>query len=138
MELAELRQIIAWAEAAGLRSLEISAPGRSLRLSLGSTEPAALAVTGREDTGGPAEAAATVIAAHVTGTFLAAHPMRSAPFVRPGDAVRAGDVLGLLKIGQIYAPVTAPQDGIVLRVLVETGTLADYGMPLLEIRLRDA
>jgi acetyl-CoA carboxylase biotin carboxyl carrier protein len=129
MEVAELRQIIAWAEAAGLSSLEISGPGHNVRLLLAG----GAVQTAHDGMAEPAAAAGTIIAAHVTGIFLAGHPMRSAPFVRPGDAVKAGDVLGLLKIGQIYAPVAAPQDGVVRRVLAETGTLCGYGTKLLEI-----
>jgi biotin carboxyl carrier protein len=133
----ELRQITAWLEAAGVLSLEIRRPGAALRLTLASR--AGATGPGRDVSGVPAASAAPngpchMVTAPAVGVFLAAHPMRPAAFVRPGEPVRGGNILGLLRIGRVYLPVATAQAGVVVRTLAEPGTLVDFGTPLFEIR----
>jgi acetyl-CoA carboxylase biotin carboxyl carrier protein len=73
----------------------------------------------------------TPLRASAPGIFLRAHPSRSGPFVRPGARVAAGEVLGLLAMGPILLPVTAPEACIVLS-LTQVRAVG-YGTPLVEI-----
>lgn len=75
-----------------------------------------------------------VVRAPAVGIFLAAHPMRRAAFVQPGELVRAGGIVGLRRIGRVYLPVATAQAGAVVSTLAEPGTLVDFGTPLFEIR----
>jgi acetyl-CoA carboxylase biotin carboxyl carrier protein len=66
--------------------------------------------------------------------FVASHPMRDTPFAAVGAAVKAGDLLGLLKIGHLLVPVAAPVQGIVARVVAADGCMQGFGSPLVELR----
>jgi len=125
-DTAALRQITAWLEAAGLQAIEIDSGQRRLRLSLA---PRAA----RQGGAVVADAAGTAITAPLAGEFLTRHPAREAPFVQPGDAVKAGDVLGLVRVGPVFTPVTAPQDGVVLDLLAAPGAVVGYGAPLFSL-----
>jgi acetyl-CoA carboxylase biotin carboxyl carrier protein len=137
VEASELKQIAEWLHAAGLSSIEISGPNGSVRLTVANGENRiAPAVDASEQV--LADRSIMAVKAGTVGIFLDAHPMRPAPIVQLGDTVRAGDIVGLIGIGRIYAPVTAPGDGCVVRFLVEPGTLVDFGAPILEIRTSEA
>jgi len=49
--------------------------------------------------------------------------------------VRAGDPLGLLRIGALLIAVVAPRDGVVDRMLAADGALVGYGAPLARLRV---
>jgi biotin carboxyl carrier protein len=74
------------------------------------------------------------VKADVAGYFLAAHPWRDKPFVAPGQSIEAGAIVGLVKIGLLYAPVVAPAAGTVDTVIAETGATVGYGTPIARIR----
>jgi acetyl-CoA carboxylase biotin carboxyl carrier protein len=67
------------------------------------------------------------------GVFLHAHPCATAPFVRPGARVQAGQTLGLLRIGVLLLPVTASRAGTVAAVRVEDGATVGYGAALVDL-----
>ena len=59
----------------------------------------------------------------------------AAPFVRPATQVRAGQTLGLLQVGALLLPVTAPRAGIVGAIAgARTAAAVGYGTPLVELR----
>ncbi|MFM9926420.1 acetyl-CoA carboxylase biotin carboxyl carrier protein subunit [Variovorax sp. H27-G14] len=67
------------------------------------------------------------------GVFLHAHPLSNTPLVRPGQRVEAGQQLGLLKIGPLLLPVTAPQPGIVDSIHAGDATTVGYGTLLIDL-----
>lgn len=73
------------------------------------------------------------VSAPVAGVFLDSHPLRTPPMIRIGSRVKAGDILALLQIGQLLVPVTAPADGVIVRVLVDEQTTVGYGCQLFEM-----
>jgi acetyl-CoA carboxylase biotin carboxyl carrier protein len=79
----------------------------------------------------------TLVPATLPGTFLTQHPSSSSPLVPLGGRVRAGDIVGLVQVGSIYAPVIAPVDGSLDRILAAPETLVGFGTPLFEIRLSE-
>ncbi|MBS1155282.1 MAG: acetyl-CoA carboxylase biotin carboxyl carrier protein subunit [Proteobacteria bacterium] len=139
MELNELQQLIAKLEASGLRSLELSRPGERVKLTM--SDNSEVQVVNADDTvelfAAPASLqaapAGTTVLTEAAGLFLATHPMRSKPLAEVGQSVKKNDVLGLLKIGPVYAPVTAPADGVVTQILASDGALLGFGAPVLEI-----
>jgi len=68
------------------------------------------------------------------GIFVHRHPLRDSALVRAGQAVRAGEPLGLLRIGALLLPVPAPADGVLLDVLIEDGTTVGFGAVLARLR----
>jgi acetyl-CoA carboxylase biotin carboxyl carrier protein len=140
MELDEMRQLMAWTESAGFRSLEVRRPGERLSFALERDgEPSGAVVGESAATSGLAlrpraiEATLTVHA-ESAGVFVASHPMRGAPFAAVGAAVDEGDLLGLLRIGHLLVPVAAPARGIVVRVVAADGSVQGFGSPLVELR----
>ncbi|MGY4285175.1 acetyl-CoA carboxylase biotin carboxyl carrier protein [Bradyrhizobium sp. LM2.7] len=77
---------------------------------------------------------AVIAKADVAGHFLAAHPWREQPFVAPGQRIEAGAIIGLVKIGLLYAPVISPAAGTVDVVIAETGAMVGYGTSIARIR----
>jgi biotin carboxyl carrier protein len=139
VEADELQQLALMLRASGFNCLELSRPGEFVKLTMARRRGSAVAVNEEDQAAlgafAPAHtaSAATVVRAESAGLFLAAHPARHAPFARVGDTVRKDDVLGLAKIGPIYAPVTAPADGVVTRIIATDGALLGFGSPVMEL-----
>src|SRR5437867_399732 len=115
--LERLRELAAWLAPTDIGLLELRGPQMHLRLrrddgplgevvqvDAGDDSLTAIAgTTPQSDT--------TVVSATSVGVFLHRHPLREAPLARPGADVRAGQTLGLLQIGALLLPLTAPHDG---------------------------
>jgi len=87
---------------------------------------------GHEDVGGGAkdEVAGNAVKSPMVGTaFLSAEP-GAAPFVSVGDAVKAGDTLLIVEAMKVMNPITAPEGGIVKRVLVADAQPVEFDQPL--------
>lgn len=119
-------------EHSGIAAIEIEENGRSLRLVMEDMEstapmpsPAPRVLPGD---------AAVIAKAEIAGIFVAAHPWRTKPFVEPGQRIEAGAVVGLIKIGLLYAPVLSPAAGIVDSIIAETGATVGYGSPIVSVQ----
>lgn len=64
--------------------------------------------------------------------YLSSNP-NSAPYVKEGDTVVAGDTVCLIEAMKTFNPVKAHQGGRVMKVLVESGEPVEYGQPLVII-----
>lgn len=103
----------------GLVELHLTGPGTALHLARPTSWPSA-----------PPPSVATIKAPGF-GVFLSRHPLRTEPLALPGQHVRAGQVVALLRIGSLLCQVTAPEDGVVGPSLAEDGALTGFGTPLL-------
>jgi acetyl-CoA carboxylase biotin carboxyl carrier protein len=65
------------------------------------------------------------------GTFYRASAPNEDPYVSEGDRVRPGDVVGLVEIMKTFSEVTAEDEGVIERFLVEDGYPVDAGQPVL-------
>ncbi|SFJ28833.1 acetyl-CoA carboxylase biotin carboxyl carrier protein [Bradyrhizobium sp. cf659] len=135
IKLTDIERLAQILERSGVDTIEIEEPGQSLKLVVDTGVRMAAAATLAA-----AAASATdhsVIAkADVAGHFLAAHPWRDKPFVAPGQPIEAGALVGLVKIGLLYAPIVAPAAGTIDAVIAEPGTTVGYGTPVVRIRPR--
>ena len=88
----------------------------------------------KEDIGAPEEEAAghTVKSPMVGTAFLAAEP-GSKPFVEVGDAVKAGDTLLIVEAMKVMNPITAPEGGLIKKLLVSDGQPVEFDQPLVII-----
>ena len=128
MRIDDVRQLSAWLEATDIDMLELQGPGERLCLRRNGNR-IEVASAGDEESAGPL----TVVKAESVGVFLDRHPQRGEPLATSGARVRAGQALGLLQIGALLLPVTAPHDGTALATLVAPGTAVGYGTPLIEL-----
>ena len=61
--------------------------------------------------------------------FLSPEP-GAKPFVKAGDAVKAGDTLLIVEAMKVMNPITAPRGGVVKQLLVEDGQPVEFDQPL--------
>ena len=141
----ELREIAGWMAATDIGFLELRMPGGTVRLGrqgeavvpldLDPSQPGGAAVPAARGAVVPARAGPdldTVTAASV-GVFLRAHPCATAPLVRVGHGVQAGQTLGLLRIGVLLLPVVASRAGTVAALRADDGATVGYGTALVDL-----
>ena len=61
--------------------------------------------------------------------FLSAEP-GGAPFVKPGDAVKAGDTLLIVEAMKVMNPITAPKAGTVTQICVQDAQPVEFDQVL--------
>jgi acetyl-CoA carboxylase biotin carboxyl carrier protein len=89
---------------------------------------------GREEPGSPENSGdGLTVSAPCVGVFLHRHPLHNTPLVRTGESVQAGQFLGLLRIGPLLLPVTAPRPGKVAGMWADHETLVGFGARLVEL-----
>ena len=64
--------------------------------------------------------------------YLAPEP-GAAPFVKEGDAVKAGQTLLIIEAMKVMNPITATSGGVVRRILVEDAQPVEFGEALIVI-----
>ncbi len=131
MKIDDVQQLSAWLAATDIDLLELHGPGEHLCLRRDGARVEIVPGDALQDDPGQR----AVATAASVGVFLHGHPLRGEALASPGTVVRAGQVLGLLQIGALLLPVTAPAEGIVQAVLVARGVTVGYGTPLVELRL---
>jgi acetyl-CoA carboxylase biotin carboxyl carrier protein len=133
IDTADIERLAQILQRSGVASIEIEEEGVSLRLVMEADEQTAASpantVQVKSSNEGP-----VVAKSDVAGIFVAAHPWRAKPFVEPGQAIEAGAIVGLVKIGLVYVPVLSPAAGIVEAIVAETGATVGYGTPIVSVR----
>lgn len=130
IEIPDIERLAQILERSGVDAIEIDEPGLTLKLVVDAGTRLAAAAT-------PVAAVTdhSVIAkADIAGHFLAAHPWQDKPLVAPGQRVEAGAIIGLVKIGLLYAPVVSPVTGTVDAMMAESGAMVGYGTPIVRIQ----
>ena len=69
----------------------------------------------------------TPVTAPMVGTVYLQPEPGQPPFVRIGDRVQTGDTLLIVEAMKVFNQIPSPTDGIVRRILVETGQPVEYG-----------
>lgn len=94
-----------------------------LRFTRGTVVPAAAlpAVVPGPDT------QAVVLRSSSIGRLVLAHPLSDLAALAPGDRVEPGQLVGLLRVGDVLTPILADHGGTVERVIGEEGALLGYG-----------
>lgn len=75
----------------------------------------------------------TPVSSPMNGIYYASPSPSSPPFVKEGESVTAGQVVGLIEAMKVFNEIVAPTSGSVLKVVAETGQLVQPGEPLLYI-----
>ncbi len=68
------------------------------------------------------------------GTFYAAPSPEAEPYVKVGDTVKKGQVLGLIEAMKLMNEIESEYDGVVEAILVENEEVVEYGQPLFRIK----
>jgi len=101
--------------------------------------PAAPALTAppmhaKEDIGQPIEEiSGTTIKSPMVGTaFMSAEPGAS-PFIEVGKPVKAGDTLLIVEAMKVMNPITAPEGGVIKKIMVADAQPVEFDQPLVII-----
>lgn len=75
-----------------------------------------------------------VISSPLVGTFYNASSPDGEPFVKAGDCVKKGQILGIIEAMKLMNEIECEYDGVVEAVLVGNENVVEYGQPLFRIR----
>jgi acetyl-CoA carboxylase biotin carboxyl carrier protein len=90
---------------------------------------------GKEDVGQPAaeEVTGTTVKSPMVGTaYLSPEPGANA-FIEVGAPVKAGDTLLIVEAMKVMNPITAPEGGVVKKILIADGQPVEFDQPLVII-----
>ena len=73
------------------------------------------------------------ITSPLVGVFYAAPSEDADPFVKVGDPVKKGQVVGIVEAMKLMNEITSDCDGVVREVCVENAEAVEYGQPLFVI-----
>jgi acetyl-CoA carboxylase biotin carboxyl carrier protein len=68
------------------------------------------------------------------GTFYRASSPDNPPFVKVGDKIKKGDVLGMIEAMKLFNEIHSEYDGTVVRVIADNATPVEYDQVLLWIQ----
>jgi acetyl-CoA carboxylase biotin carboxyl carrier protein len=74
-----------------------------------------------------------VVRSPMVGTFYASPSPDKPPFVAVGQAVKAGDTLGIIEAMKMFNPIEADISGTVLAIQCESGQPVEFDQPLFVI-----
>jgi acetyl-CoA carboxylase biotin carboxyl carrier protein len=75
-----------------------------------------------------------IIKSPIVGTFFAAAGPDSAPFVKPGDHVKSGQVVCIVEAMKLMNEIEADVAGVIVKALVDNAQPVEYGQPLFSIK----
>ncbi len=82
----------------------------------------------------PAAVNNATINAPLVGTFYAASAPCEPAYVKPGDTVQKGQIIGLIEAMKMMNEIPAPCNCVIESVLVDDNTLVGFDEPLFQIR----
>ena len=154
MDLRKIKKLIDLLEESNLAELEIKEGEEVVRLSrvpkAAMAVPAAPAHGSRDSAAVPVAAAPAAVAAvavpapgalppgHVVrapmvGTFYTSASPGAASFVKVGQAVKAGDTIGIIEAMKMFNQIEADVAGNVVAILAENGQPVEFDEPLFVI-----
>lgn len=72
----------------------------------------------------------TPVTSPLVGVFYAAPSPTDAPYVTVGSTVKKGDVLCIVEAMKLMNEITAEQDGTIVEICAENGSVVEFGQPL--------
>jgi acetyl-CoA carboxylase biotin carboxyl carrier protein len=159
MDLRKIKKLIDLLEESNLSEIEIKEGEESVRLSrlppAGSTygpvplvqvgaavverpvqgmlSPTEAATGGRAAPATPALPDGHVVRSPMVGTYYASPNPEAPVFVKVGQAVKAGDTLGIIEAMKMFNPIEADVSGTVVSILVENGQPVEFDEPMFVI-----
>src|SRR5439155_26473017 len=90
---------------------------------------------GKEDIGAAPvdEVSGTTVKSPMVGTaYMSAEPS-AAPFIEVGKPVKAGDTLLIVEAMKVMNPITAPEGGVIKKIMVADAQPVEFDQPLVII-----
>lgn len=76
----------------------------------------------------------TDIVCPLVGTFYSAKSETEEPFVKVGDRVSKGQVIGIVEAMKLMNEITATADGVITEILVNNEDLVEYGQVIMKVK----
>lgn len=76
----------------------------------------------------------TAVTSPIVGVFYAAPGPEKEPFVRVGDRVEAGQVIGIVEAMKLMNEIQSDVSGVVTKICVQDGEGVEYGQPLIYVQ----
>ncbi|MFA9378816.1 MAG: acetyl-CoA carboxylase biotin carboxyl carrier protein [Lachnotalea sp.] len=77
---------------------------------------------------------ANLVKSILIGVFYNAPSPDSPAFIKVGDQVKKGQVIGIIEAMKLMNEIECEYDGVVEEILVEDGNMVEYGQPLFRIK----
>ncbi len=74
-----------------------------------------------------------VVTSPLVGVFYSASSPEAEPFVKVGDRVKKGQILGIIEAMKLMNEIESEYDGVVEAILVNNEDAVEYGQPLFRI-----
>jgi acetyl-CoA carboxylase biotin carboxyl carrier protein len=88
----------------------------------------------KEDVGAqPDEPGGNTIKSPMVGTAYLSSEPGSKPFIEVGNSVKAGDTLLIVEAMKVMNPITAPESGVIKKIMVADAQPVEFDQPLLVI-----
>lgn len=144
-ELAELRQLIRLVQRTGIGELEVSAGGRTVRISAHASGPAPFAVGAAPAThpAAPAPAAPAApssappakdnllaITSPMVGTFYRAPAPDADPYIEMGAMVEPGQTVCIVEAMKLMNEIESEVKGRIVQILVDNAQPVEFGQKL--------
>ena len=107
----------------------IAVPSGLNNVVAGNTQTQAEQVTDNASAGDAVE-----IKAPLVGTFYQAPGPDEQPYVKVGQQVKKGDVVGIIEAMKLMNEVVAPQDGVILSIDATDGNMVQYGQVIFTMK----
>lgn len=75
-----------------------------------------------------------VIVSPLVGTFYSASSPGAEPFVKVGDDIKKGQVVGIVEAMKLMNEIESEFDGVIEEILIGDEEVVEYGQPLFRVR----
>lgn len=138
MDIRKIKKLIDLMIESDLQGIEVKEGDQSIALTrrnpVVAGVAAAMPATVSEAPKAKAAARGAVEESPMVGVFYSAPSPGEAPFVNVGQAVTAGETLGIVEAMKIMNPIEATQSGVIEEILVKNGDVVQFGQPLFRYR----
>lgn len=77
---------------------------------------------------------AKTVTSPLVGTFYSAPSPDAEPFVRVGDTVKKGQVVGIVEAMKLMNEIECEHDGVITEIMVNNGDMVEYGQVLIKVK----
>ena len=74
-----------------------------------------------------------VITSPLVGTFYLAASPKEEPFVKVGDSIKKGQIVGIIEAMKLMNEVESEFDGVIKEILIGHEEVVEYGQPLFRV-----
>lgn len=134
MDIRKIKKLIDLMIESDLQALEVKEGDQSISLTRRTPVIAAAAMAAMPDAPQVRTQRGAIETSPMVGVFYAAPNPGEAPFVKVGQTVQAGDILGIIEAMKIMNPIEATHSGVIEEMLVKNADVVQYGQPLFRFR----